>query len=195
LKYGTYSLYRTITEEVSGTANTSLKEANCTSTEVASQLGCLSALPAYTLANLPAQTETLTVDGTYITTPELVLMGVMRDEAGAAITWPPTTANFSAFMLQEGFNATPVQNVGYIVPNCGNATLGIFNVSVRVDTDGEWRCRDLQQCVQKHLLVRIQLRIRVTAKHQSRLAYSRISNLEIQTMSTSSVIAPKCIIS
>jgi carboxylesterase type B len=36
LKDGTYSLYRTITEEASGTANTLLKEVNCTSTEVAS---------------------------------------------------------------------------------------------------------------------------------------------------------------
>jgi hypothetical protein len=154
LKDETYSLYRTTVEEVSGTTNTLLKEANCTSTEVASQLECLSALPAYTLASLSAQAETLVVDGMYITTPELVLngsgpvanvhllMGVMRDEAGNAISWPPTTTNFSAFILQEGFNATLVQDAGYLVPNAGNTSLDIFNVSVRVDTDGEWCCVD-----------------------------------------------------
>jgi hypothetical protein len=135
---------------------------------------------AYTLANLFAQAKTLVFDGTYITTPEIVLngsepvanvhllMGVMRDEAGTAITWPPTTTNFSAFILQEGFNATLVQNAGYRVPNSGNATLDIFNVSARVDTDGEWRCsrpsnclcRNLQQFVQKHILLRIQPKLR-----------------------------------
>jgi len=147
---------------------------------VASRLECLSSLPAYTLANLSAHAETLVVDGTYITTPELVLngwepvanvhllMGVMRDEAGTAITWPPTTTNFSAFILQEGFNPTLVQNAGYPVSNNGNVSLDIFNVSVRVDTDGEWRCvdqttvlcRNLQQFVQKHILLRIQPKLR-----------------------------------
>ncbi|CZR56820.1 uncharacterized protein PAC_06709 [Phialocephala subalpina] len=151
LKDGTYSLYRTIAEEVADTANALLGKANCTGPGVASQLECLSALPAYTLTSLSGQAQTLVID---VATPEFVLnssksvatvhllMGVVRDEGGTATKWPPTTSNFSVFISQEGFNATLVQTAGYSITSTGNASLDIFNASIRVGTDGEWWCVD-----------------------------------------------------
>lgn len=148
INYGTtYSLYYTIDQEVQAAAAAVLAATNCTSAP--SQVDCLRAVPATTLASLGTPARFLVVDGTYLTSPQLqldgprlpfnLMMGIMRDDGGPFISFP-TTTDESAYLSSSGFSAPP-QNL-FPIPTGTNQTLNLYNMTSRLATDGIFRCVD-----------------------------------------------------
>lgn len=148
INYGTtYSKYYTIKQQVDAIAGAILDETNCTA--AASQVECLRAVDATTLANLPDMGRFLVVDGTYLTTDELqldgprlpvdVMMGGMRDD-GAPFILFPTTTNASEYLAMWGYDAPPADL--FPIPAGANATLNLYNMTARLATDGIFRCID-----------------------------------------------------
>jgi carboxylesterase type B len=135
----TYSLYYTTSQEVTVAANAILVATNCTNAP--SQVDCLRAVPASTLAHLSTVARYLVVDGTYLTSHQLrlsgsqapynPLMGTMRDDGAAFINYPITTNEFDPFLLQR-----------LLRPPSGNGTYDLYNISSRLVTDGIFRCVD-----------------------------------------------------
>lgn len=150
----TYSDYLTIPEEASLAADPILNLTNCTNAH--SQLDCLRAIPAYTLANLSTVARYLVVDGTYLTSPELplnksgpvanihLLAGFMRDDGAAFITYPNTSTNLSTALTSNALPDTPhvLTSALFPQPTGPNTTLDIFNTTALIATDAEFRCLD-----------------------------------------------------
>jgi carboxylesterase type B len=92
------------------------------------------------------------VDGTYLTTSELLLdgsgptlnvsaiIGNMRDD-GAPFTSFSNSSNVTRVLADQGFNASSiVSSDKFPLPLGANTTLDIFNLTSRVTTDAEFRC-------------------------------------------------------
>ncbi|OIW33646.1 alpha/beta-hydrolase [Coniochaeta ligniaria NRRL 30616] len=148
IDYGTtYSLYYTIDQEVQAAANAILAATNCTNAP--SQVDCLRAVPATTLASVSNPARFLVVDGTYLTTDQLqlsgprlpfnLLMGTMHDDGAPFITYP-TTTNESAYLASSGFSLPPANL--FPIPPGANQTLDLYNMTSRLATDGIFRCVD-----------------------------------------------------
>ncbi|TGJ87229.1 hypothetical protein E0Z10_g1524 [Xylaria hypoxylon] len=149
INYGTsYSKYMTIGEEMKTAGNAILASTNCT--DAASQVDCLRSIQASTLGGLGTAASSLVVDGTYLVSDELelskgsrlpvhLMMGTTRDD-GAAFIGYPTTTNQSVYLASLGFNA-PSEKL-FPVPDITNKTLGVFNMTARLATDGIFRCID-----------------------------------------------------
>ncbi|KAK3357600.1 Alpha/Beta hydrolase protein [Lasiosphaeria hispida] len=147
INYGTtYSQYYTIDEQISVAANAILSNTNCT--KAASQVDCLRAVPVPAL--LAAGTARyLVVDGTYLTSPQLVLtgprlplnimMGITHDDGGPFIRYP-TTTDQTSYLASQGFELPPPAL--FPLPTSGNTTLDLYNASTRLATDGIFRCVD-----------------------------------------------------
>ena len=70
------------------------------------------------------------------------MMGFMRDDGAAFISYPDTT-NVSAALTADGFNTSDIVASGlFPEPSGSNVTLDVFNVTARVATDAEFRCLD-----------------------------------------------------
>lgn len=148
IQYGTtYSKYYTIAEEMAVAGNAILNATNCS--DAASRVDCLRAIPAYDLANLGTSARYPVVDGTYLTTDELplygdtlpvrLMMGIMRDDGAAMISYP-TTTDEDAYLNASGF---PIPSPDlFPMPDLENQTLALFNMSARLATDGIFRCVD-----------------------------------------------------
>ena len=151
----TYSDYYTIDEEVSMIVRPILNVTNCTS--AASHLSCLREVNPYFLANQsdPDVARYLVVDGTYLTTPQLevtgqgpvnnvsVLMGFMRDDGAAFISYPLPNDTATSFLRSNGFNLSTIGPLSvFPEPNGPNTTLDIFNHTALLATDAEFRCLD-----------------------------------------------------
>ncbi|KAI8969416.1 carboxylesterase from carbohydrate esterase [Trametes punicea] len=148
----TYSLYYTISQEVSLVADPILAAVGCNETET-DQLECMRKVDAQTLVNLPTVARFIVVDGTYITSPQLpvdgsgpvanvhTMMGFMRDD-GAAFIGYPRSANLTAGLIGASLNTSVVDNPLFPEPTGPNVTLNVFNVTARVTTDVEFRCLD-----------------------------------------------------
>jgi hypothetical protein len=64
----------------------------------------------------------------------------MRDDGVALITYP-TTTNLTYELSLLPFNASMVESSGlFPLPQGPNATLDVFNVTVRATTDAQFRC-------------------------------------------------------
>ncbi|TAQ85351.1 hypothetical protein B7494_g6314 [Chlorociboria aeruginascens] len=147
----TYSSYLTIEEEVALAGEGVLAATNCTN--ASSQVECLRAIPASTIQNLETEARYLVVDGTYLTTSELVLnastaaslskvhilQGYMRDDAAALISYV-NTDNVTASLASNGLN-TSTEDL-FPNPDGSNSTLNVFNVTALDATDSEFRCID-----------------------------------------------------
>lgn len=143
----TYSEYYTIQEELEVAGNAILAEANCTN--ATSQVDCLRELPTFTLLTLGTTTQYIVQDGTYITSDHLqldgykapykLLMGVMREDAAALISFP-STSNETAYFSANGWAEPPADL--FPVPNGTNQTLDLYNMTARFQTDAEFRCID-----------------------------------------------------
>ncbi|KAL2181338.1 Alpha/Beta hydrolase protein [Thermothelomyces heterothallicus CBS 202.75] len=147
INYGTtYSQYYTIDEEVDVAAKPILAATNCAN--AASQVDCLRAVPASTLATF-GDARYLVVDGTYlksrslpVTGPRLpikLMMGITRDDGAPFISFP-TTTNESAYLDSVGL-PLPSSRLFPITPT-GNATLDLYTTASRIATDGIFRCID-----------------------------------------------------
>jgi carboxylesterase type B len=92
------------------------------------------------------------VDGTYLTTRELlldgsgptlnvaVMTGVMQDD-GAPFTSFSKSSNVSQVLTDQGFDAANILGSNkFPVPQGTNSTLDIFNLTSRVATDAMFRC-------------------------------------------------------
>lgn len=144
----TYSHFYTIEEEVSAMANPILNATNCTEAE--SQVDCLRAVPATTLLGLSTTARFFVVDGTYLTTENLTLtgpeapyklmLGLMREDAGAFLPFP-TTTNETEYLMANGFNISQsTLDELFPLPTGANETLNLYNVTARLATDSMFRC-------------------------------------------------------
>lgn len=141
-----YSEYYTIEEELEVAGNAILAEANCTN--ATSQVECLRQLPTITLLSLGTTTQSIVQDGTYITSDKLqlngseapykLLIGTMREDAAALITYPDTS-NETAYLAEIGW-AEPPADLFPIPDSSNNQTLDLFNMTARYTTDGMFRC-------------------------------------------------------
>lgn len=148
LYYGkTYSEYYTIQEEGEVAGNAILAEANCTN--ATSQVDCLRELPTFSLLTLGTTAAYIVQDGTYITSDHLqldgqtapykLLMGTMREDAAALISFP-TTSNETAYFSANGWSEPPVDL--FPIPDGTNQTLDLYNMTSRYITDSIFRCVD-----------------------------------------------------
>lgn len=144
----TYSHFYTIEEEVEAMANPILNATNCTEAE--SQVDCLRAVPATTLLGLSTTARFFVVDGTYLTTENLTLtgpeapyklmMGLMKEDAGAFLTFP-TTTNETEYLEANGYNISQATlDELFPLPNGTNQTLNLYDVAARLATDMMFRC-------------------------------------------------------
>ncbi|KAK5625615.1 hypothetical protein RRF57_001331 [Xylaria bambusicola] len=144
----TFSKYMTIDEEVKAVGNAILSSTNCT--DAASQVNCLRSIPAFKLSTIGAIAAFLVVDGTYLVSDKLdlsrgsrypfhLMIGTTRDDGAAFIGYPRTT-NQSAYLASLGFEV-PSPKL-FPLPNIANKTLGLFNMTARLATDGQFRCID-----------------------------------------------------
>lgn len=96
------------------------------------------------------------VDGTYLTTKELILdgstqvadvhllMGFMRDDGTPFVTYPNTTETLSQSLTSNDFPANSIiTSGGFPEPSTPNTTLDIFNVTSRVCSNAEFQCVNL----------------------------------------------------
>lgn len=148
LYYGTtYSEYYTIQEELEVAGNAILTAANCTN--ATSQVDCLRQLPPFTLLTLGTTAQYVVQDGTYITSDHLqldgykapykLLMGTMREDAAALISFPSTN-NETAYFSANGW-AEPPEDL-FPIPNGTNQTLDLYNMTSTFQTDAMFRCID-----------------------------------------------------
>ncbi|KAH9933078.1 Alpha/Beta hydrolase protein [Fomitopsis serialis] len=133
----TYSLYYTISEEVSVAVDPIIEETSCSASDA---LTCLRDYDAYSLVTLHNVARYNVVDGTIITTDGLILngtgyvakvhvmMGNMRDDGAAFIGYPTTTnvtAALAAQYLPTGVANNPLIESYTTGPN---VTLDVFNL-------------------------------------------------------------------
>ncbi|KAI0073619.1 carboxylesterase from carbohydrate esterase [Panus rudis PR-1116 ss-1] len=147
----TYSNYFTIPEEVATAANQVLSETGCAN--ASDQLACLRAFDPHQLVSLPDTAKFLVVDGTFLTSTQLPLngsgpianvhtmMGIMRDDGAAFISFPTDTSLTDA-LNQNFLPLSVVNNSLFPVPPGPNITRDNFNVTARVTTNVEFRCLD-----------------------------------------------------
>lgn len=149
----TYSQYYSIAQEVAVAANPILNDTGCLN--ATSQIDCLRNVDPYLLANLTDVARYLVVDGTYLVTPELeitgqgpvahvpVMMGFMRDDGAAFISYPSPNDTVSSFLVENGFNLSTISTLSvFPEPNGPNKTLDVFNTTALIATDSEFRCLD-----------------------------------------------------
>jgi carboxylesterase type B len=151
--YGTtYSSWLSTGDEMTTAANSILNATNCSS--AASQVDCLRNISASALVT-GTVARYLVVDGTYLTSSELILNGtsanlssihlmegLMRDDGGAIISYIQTK-DLSESLTKVGFNSSLVVHSGlFPKPISLNTSLDVFNVTSRVATDTIFRCID-----------------------------------------------------
>ncbi|KAF1997353.1 acetylcholinesterase precursor [Amniculicola lignicola CBS 123094] len=163
--YGTtYSSYYTIDQSYAVAGSQILSAAGCSNSsaqDISSQVSCLSQASASKLVSLSTVARYVVQDGTYVTTPNLVLtrqnantahipvmFGVTRDDGASFSTYPkqPITTHSQGLQAGLGINSTWADKIIasglFPSPNTGNLTLDSFNVSARIATDKTFRCID-----------------------------------------------------
>ncbi|TKA82943.1 hypothetical protein B0A55_01301 [Friedmanniomyces simplex] len=149
----TYSSYLSILQEVALAAEPILNATGCLN--ATSQLACLRAVDPFVLANVTTPARYLVVDGTYLVTDQLevtgrgpaahvpVLMGFMRDDGAAFITYPAPNDTVSTLLTANGFNLSTISTLSvFPEPASANETLNVFNTTALIATDSEFRCLD-----------------------------------------------------
>lgn len=151
INFGTaFSEYYTIEEEIELSARSILEATNCTG--AASQVDCLRAVPASTFTSLSTTAYYPVMDDTYIVTPNLtlvgptvpykLLMGTMREDGAAFISYPNTT-NETAFLAANGWEIPQsTLDSTFPDPDGSDPYLNLFNVTSRLVSDGMFRCAD-----------------------------------------------------
>lgn len=147
-----YSQYYTIAQEMQVAGNAILNETNCT--HAASQLECLRSLPAMMIAGLNTVASYLVVDGEYIHSPQLdltnpnstanvpLMIGTTRDEGAAIVSYLSDGETLHVFLNNSNLPASVAPSHLFPLSTGSNHTLDIFNTTVRVATDGMFRCID-----------------------------------------------------
>ncbi|KAI7773333.1 crystal protein [Diaporthe eres] len=118
--------------------------------EAGSQVDCLRAVPATTLLGLSTTARFFVVDGTYLTTANLTLtgpeapyklmLGLMKEDAGAFLPFP-TTTNETEYLEANGYNISQsTLDELFPLPNGTNQTLNVYDVAARLATDLMFRC-------------------------------------------------------
>lgn len=132
--------------------------AGCNGTSSAAVVTCLKKVPALNYTTLPTARFVI-VDGKYITADQLqitkpsqvahvpTLWGSMAEDAGAFIGYPTPDMNASTAIsslnsLSANLTEQIVSSGLFPVPNTGNFTLDLYNVSARIATDIQFRCLD-----------------------------------------------------
>ncbi|KAI7229878.1 alpha/beta-hydrolase [Hortaea werneckii] len=146
-----YSDYYTIPEEVAVAADPILAATGCSN--ATSAVDCLRGVNPYALTNLTTSARFLVQDGTYLVGEELqvtgkgpaahvpVMMGFMRDDGAAFISYPAANATLSSSLASNGFTNLSIVDT-FPTPDGMNQTLNIFNTTSLVATDSFFRCLD-----------------------------------------------------
>ncbi|KAF2684484.1 cholinesterase [Lentithecium fluviatile CBS 122367] len=147
----TFSEYLSISEATALTKSI-LDETSCAQPDKSLQLACLRALDPVSLVGGRTVARYPVVDGTYLTSKELllngsgptldvaVMTGVMRDD-GDPFSAFSKSSNASQALIEQGYNAAEIIGSNkFPVPNGLNTTLDIFNLTSRVATDAMFRC-------------------------------------------------------
>ncbi|KAI8935174.1 hypothetical protein NX059_007767 [Plenodomus lindquistii] len=160
--YGTtYSTYYTISQSYNVAGPQIFAAAGCNSTSTAAQIACLKQAPPSKLVALPTVARYVVQDGTYITTPSLILstrntstahipviFGTARNDGASFSTYPktPITNHTQGLQLALGINTTwanaIIASTLFPLLPTGNLTLDSFTVSQRIATDKTFRCID-----------------------------------------------------
>jgi carboxylesterase type B len=146
-----YSLYPSIADAANQT-NAVYAANGCTQQDEAGRLACLQKADPAKLVTGKAIYNSPVVDGTYLTSSELLLdgsgpsldvaliTGVMHDDGGPFTSFSKGL-NASQTLTDQGYNANAILGSGlFPVPQSGNVTLDIFNLTARVATDVSFRC-------------------------------------------------------
>ncbi|KAF1938820.1 alpha/beta-hydrolase [Clathrospora elynae] len=160
--YGTtYSSYYTIPQSYAVAGPQIFAAAGCNSTDVSAQIACLEKVPAATIVGLNTVARYVVQDGTYVTTPNLILstrnpntahipviFGIIRNDGASFSTYPetPISNHTQGLEIALGINSTWADRIIasnlFPLTSTGNLTLDSFNVSQRVATDKTFRCID-----------------------------------------------------
>ncbi|KAJ4360411.1 uncharacterized protein N0V89_000973 [Didymosphaeria variabile] len=131
--------------------NAIFAEKGCTQQDEGDRLACLQTVDPSELVTGTVYTYPV-VDGTFLTAAELLLdgsgpsvdvalmTGVMEND-GDPFTSFSKSSNVSQALTDQGYDANAILRSGlFPLPQSGNATLDMFNVTARVATDAEFRC-------------------------------------------------------
>jgi carboxylesterase type B len=153
----TYSQYLTIDQEAVVAANDIVELTNCTSDDVTTVVDCLTNVDASTLVNLATVARYVVVDHNLILSDGLqvtgkgpiakvpVLLGTTADDGAAFIGFPSEGQSLESAIeaiLPENLTQAVIASGLFPMPNTGNTTLDIFNVTARIATDVIFRCLD-----------------------------------------------------
>ncbi|KAF9734810.1 Para-nitrobenzyl esterase 4 [Paraphaeosphaeria minitans] len=146
-----YSLYPSIAEAANKT-NAIYAANGCTQQDEAGRLACLQKADPAKLVKGATVWNFPVVDGTYLSSSELLLdgsgpssgvaliTGVMHDDGGPFTSFSKSL-NASQTLTDQGYDANDILGSGlFPVPQSGNTTLDIFNLTARVATDVSFRC-------------------------------------------------------
>ncbi|KAF1948836.1 alpha/beta-hydrolase [Byssothecium circinans] len=143
--------------EVTNRTEAIIDETGCARADKSAALACLRALDPRVLiglrngASMGTVASSPVVDGTYLTSDELlldgtgsasnaaILTGVVRDDGSPMIPFPKSS-NVSQALTEQGYDAAKILDSGlFPVPHTSNTTLDIFNLTSRVTTDAGFR--------------------------------------------------------
>lgn len=154
LSLTSYTHYLSTDQEIISQTNTILNKTGCASGNGAAELACLRAYNASGLLTLGTTASQVVVDGKYITSNESsfngtghvnrvpLLIGNMRDDGAPFFTYQGST-NLTAVVAGAGIPVAPVLTSGtFPVPNSGNTSLDVYNVTAEAVTDDWFRCED-----------------------------------------------------
>ncbi|KAJ7593139.1 cholinesterase [Mycena floridula] len=151
----TYSKYLTIDEEATLAAIPIIQETNCA--DQADVVECLSQFDAASLVTLPDVARYVVVDHDYILSDSLqvtgkgpvakvpVLWGTTADDGAAFIGYPSANESLQTAIetiLTTDLTDAVLSSSLFPLPDTGNSTLDIFNVTARIATDSLFRCLD-----------------------------------------------------
>jgi len=151
----TYTHYLTLDEEFQSQTVAILNQTGCASGSAADQIACLRAYDPLALVNATVVANNVVVDGKYVITPQLeyngtghvnkvpLLIGTMRDDGAPFIQYSNTT-NLTMALASNMLPTTPVTSnpAVFPIPDTGNATTAIWNVTAQVSTELSFSCLD-----------------------------------------------------
>lgn len=124
--------------------------------DASSPVDCLRKISPVAITNLTTPpARFLVIDGAYLTHKSLIvnetghaayvplMIGNMRDDGAAFITYPTPNYTVATFLEANGFNLSDITTLSvFPEPNGPNNTLDVFNTTALVATDSEFRCLD-----------------------------------------------------
>ncbi|KAF2838201.1 cholinesterase [Patellaria atrata CBS 101060] len=146
----TYSEYYSLPDAVTTVTNPFLEATGCTGED---KLECLRGIDALEIQTKGYEIRFVVQDGEYVTYPRLplsknstalkvpMIIGWMRDDGAAMISYPKNITSASDFIASQGLPASLVASSSvFPLPSGPDTIQNIFNLTARIATDAEFRC-------------------------------------------------------